>query len=63
MKVLIIFFILITAIIKLVWDIFGESLAKMLGYITAKVLHVCHEANDHHKAFQFVEILLFGTGI
>lgn len=63
MKVLIIFFILITAIIKLVWDIFEESLAKMLGYRTAKVLHACHEANDHHKAFQFVEILLFGTGI
>lgn len=63
MKVLIIFFILITAIIKLVRDIFGESLAKMLGYRTAKALHACHEANDHHTAFQFVEILLFGRGI
>lgn len=63
MKVLIIFFILITAIIKLVRDIFGESLAKMIGYRTTKALHACHEANNNHKAFQFVEILLFGTGI
>ncbi|XP_062613499.1 uncharacterized protein LOC134275243 [Saccostrea cucullata] len=50
------------AIIKLVWEIFGEDLAKMLGYRTAKALSACHDASDHHKAFQFVEILLYGTG-
>jgi hypothetical protein len=43
--------------------VFGEELAKMLGYRSTKALYACQEANDHHKAFQFVEILLFGTGI
>ncbi|XP_062568018.1 uncharacterized protein LOC134230270 [Saccostrea cucullata] len=50
------------AIIKLIWNVVGEDLAKMLGYRSPKALQACMDANDHHKAFQFLEILLFGTG-
>lgn len=51
-----------TALIKLVWEILGEDLAKLLGYKSHKGLQSCLERNDHHKAVQFCEILLFGTG-
>lgn len=51
MKVLIIFFILIIVIIKLVWDIFGESLVKMFGYRMVKVFYVCYEVNNYYKVF------------
>lgn len=51
-----------TGLIKLVWDVVGEDLAKLLGYKFPKALQACLEGNDHHKAFQFCEILLFVTG-
>lgn len=51
-----------TALIKLVWEVLGEDLAKLLGYKSHKGLQSCLERNDHHKAVQFCEILLFCTG-
>lgn len=51
-----------TGLIKLVWDVVGEDLAKLLGYKFPKALRACLEGNDHHKAFQFCKILLFVTG-
>lgn len=47
---------------QLVWEVVGEDLAQLLGYKSPKALQSCLEGNDHHKAFQFCEILLFGTG-
>lgn len=46
----------IIAIVKLVWIVLGEDSAKMLGYRTSEV--ACMDAKDHHKAFEFLEILL-----
>lgn len=53
--------IYITAVIKLLWQIIGLDLAKLVGYRSPKALQACLDANDHHKAMQFIEILLFGT--
>ncbi|XP_069134290.1 uncharacterized protein [Argopecten irradians] len=50
------------AFIKLTWDVVGEDLAKMLGFRTPKALNACKQANDHHKAWQMIEILLYGLG-
>ncbi|XP_062620908.1 uncharacterized protein LOC134282522 [Saccostrea cucullata] len=50
------------AVIKLLWQVIGLDLAKLLGYRSPKALQSCLDANDHHKAMQFIEILLFGTG-
>ncbi|XP_061171013.1 uncharacterized protein LOC133201813 [Saccostrea echinata] len=50
------------AVIKLLWQVIGVDLAKLLGYRSPKALQSCLDANDHHKAMQFIEILLFGTG-
>jgi hypothetical protein len=33
----------------------------MLGYRSPKALQACMDGNDHQKAFQFLEIMLFGT--
>lgn len=56
-------YIYITAVIKLLWQIIGLDLAKLVGYRSPKALQACLDANDHHKAMQFIEILLFGTGM
>ncbi|XP_062577048.1 uncharacterized protein LOC134238946 [Saccostrea cucullata] len=50
------------AVIKLLWEVIGVDLAKLLGYRSPKALQACLQANDHHKAMQFIEILLLGTG-
>ncbi|XP_062577384.1 uncharacterized protein LOC134239238 [Saccostrea cucullata] len=50
------------ALIKLVWQALGVDLAKLLGYRSPKALQACLDGNDHHKAMQFLEILLLGTG-
>lgn len=39
----------------LIWIVLGEDFAKTLGY--TKVPETCMDANDHHKAFEFLEIL------
>lgn len=48
----------IIAIVKLVWIVLGEDSGKMLGYRTTEVVETCMDAKDHHKAFEFLEILL-----
>ena len=46
---------------KLLWDVVLEDLAKMLGFKSPPALESCHKCSDHHKSWQILMILLFGT--
>lgn len=37
------------------------DLAKLMGYRTLRALSACQNASDHHKAWQLLEIFMFGT--
>ena len=43
------------------WDPVIEDLAKLLGFKSVKALTSCQKCSDHHKAWQIIQILLFGT--
>ena len=49
------------AVFKLLWDVVLEDMAKLLGYKSVRALASCNMCSDHHKAFQMIRILLFGT--
>ena len=49
------------AIFKLLWDVVIEDLADLLGFRTIRAKESCKNCSDHHKSFQIVQILLFGT--
>ena len=38
-----------------------SELAKLLHYNTIRAQVACKNANDHHKAWQMLEIFLYGT--
>jgi len=49
-------------IIRLMWDVVGTDLANLLGFRSPKALNACMLATDHHKAWQMMEIYLYGIG-
>ena len=52
---------MVKCIFKLMWDPVIEDLAKLLGFKSVKALTSCQKCSDHHKAWQIIQILLFGT--
>ena len=49
------------ACFKLLWVPVIEELAKLLNYSSDKALKCCKNAYNHHKSFQILTILFFGT--
>jgi hypothetical protein len=49
------------AVFKLLWDVVIEDLVKINGFRTPLALLAAKNCSDHHKAWEFMNILLFGT--
>jgi hypothetical protein len=49
------------ACFKVLWNVMLVDLGKMLGFRSIKALTACQRAYDHHKAWQMMQIVLFGT--
>ena len=46
---------------KLLWDVVLERLEKLLGFKSIRALTSCQNCSDHHKAWQIIQIMFFGT--
>jgi hypothetical protein len=49
------------AVFKLLWDVVIEDLVKNNGFRTPRALLAAKNCSDHHKAWEFMSILLSGT--
>ena len=46
---------------KLLWDVVLCELAKMLGFNSIKAQVACRNATNHHKSWQMLTVLFYGT--
>ena len=49
------------AMFKLLWDPILKDVADLLNFKSPKAKEACRKAYDHHKAWQMLTILFFGT--
>jgi hypothetical protein len=52
---------MVKGLFKLAWHVLLSDMAKLMGFRTDRTLAYCQKASNHHKAWQMVLILLFGT--
>ena len=52
---------MVRCVFKLLWKVLLIDVAKLLNFSSPKALEACQKAFDHHKSWQILIILFFGT--